>query len=898
MHAGLLAAAVASVGAYLAAGPSCRDYVLEDFSRTGHGWQARNHAVNGRQTKTGYAYDVKGHDPWFTGPAVDIPRPPQGATIARFTVETSPCPEGGFEMFWAGDGENFSPDRVKRLARAAAGRFVAELPVGAMRPGKVRIRIDSPAGRLCPYVEVRRLRLSYLTPRWRGRFAAPASFDLGAEPIEFCGDGWRLLHSRRRMGCFMVEAGGKVWAEGCPLDALVAEGVDGHPETPDMEKGTLDVRRDGDGVVATARFGDASGRAWSWTRRFDKVREGLRIRTRISCDRPADVLHLPWLTLFADRSSAGGKAQAMLHGVEYLADEPSSNEKEIRGPEANRIMPDSAKLCSPLMLLCDGNGWLAMRWREPAGREVAFSPVFDTPDRLFGTGGHLFALWSPAVGECRRESGFDIYAPVKGFTDGTCEATLTVGVGKTVASALERLFPFESLPPLPEIDVEKAVELLARGWLDSGIRDGVNVRHAVGFAKFTADLASDAPALMMYLASATKDKALAARLTSAADAMVAAFPANGALRCGYGRMVSHICRPVAPLVYGDPFAYSAGRRRHAKDVSAQLTDGIRKWHPPKDGHDYGETLGADHCNGYSAMSAASMMKAALWTGDESAIAAALSAARRLLEVYRDTVPRGAQPWEMPLHCPDIVASGRILAVAVDAYRLSGDERFLEAARYWAASGLSMVYLRDPGLGFCGSYATIGVLGATNWRSTNWIGRPVQWCGLVYAAAAADYAALLSGRGADYWRRIADGIAVSGLRQTYPVSCVFEQGLLPDSTVMATQERQYVPINPGTVEECLSGCIGKPYYSCVRAKKGAGVAPVLHVAGDVKVCTSGDGEMLHAEIDPWPQRSSKVFVARLSKPELVAINGADVPYEWRDGCLSVSVPGRKCSLRIR
>ena len=49
-----------------------------------------------------------------------------------------------------------------------------------------------------------------------------------------------------------------------------------------------------------------------------------------------------------------------------------------------------------------------------------------------------------------------------------------------------------------------------------------------------------------------------------------------------------------------------------------------------------------------------MMKAALWTGDESAIAAALSAARRLLEVYRDTVPRGAQPWEMPLHCPDIV----------------------------------------------------------------------------------------------------------------------------------------------------------------------------------------------------------------------------------------------------
>ena len=63
--------------------------------------------------------------------------------------------------------------------------------------------------------------------------------------------------------------------------------------------------------------------------------------------------------------------------------------------------------------------------------------------------------------------------------------------------------------------------------------------------------------------------------------------------------------------------------------------------------------------------------------------------------YEGTVPRGAQPWEMPLHTPDIIASGLMVRCCALGYRLKPDVRYLQAARYWAYTGLSMVYLVPP-----------------------------------------------------------------------------------------------------------------------------------------------------------------------------------------------------------
>ena len=65
----------------------------------------------------------------------------------------------------------------------------------------------------------------------------------------------------------------------------------------------------------------------------------------------------------------------------------------------------------------------------------------------------------------------------------------------------------------------------------------------------------------------------------------------------------------------------------------------------------------------------------------------------------------------------------------------------------------------------GPYATIPVLGATQWVAPNWMGLPVQWCGLVYADA------LYGLRMHDPygpWKKLADGITASGVRQTWPL----------------------------------------------------------------------------------------------------------------------------------
>ena len=58
----MLAALAASLGC--AAADPGRGGVQElvDFSRAGHGWRAANHVANGRQTATGYAFDVTGEE--------------------------------------------------------------------------------------------------------------------------------------------------------------------------------------------------------------------------------------------------------------------------------------------------------------------------------------------------------------------------------------------------------------------------------------------------------------------------------------------------------------------------------------------------------------------------------------------------------------------------------------------------------------------------------------------------------------------------------------------------------------------------------------------------------------------------------------------------------------------
>ena len=902
---------------------------LVDFSRGGHGWRAANHVANARQTETGYAFDVTAGDPWcVSGGFIAFPSA-ANATYVRIELETAPvATPTSFELFWRGEKEPFSALRSVRLEPVGGNpcsTFAAKLPAKALDlSAPIALRIDPP-GRsgTFAHVEYRRLRVEYMVPKWTPSFSTPPPLALGDDPFVLKGDGWELRHDRLRMGAFAFVANGKTWAEGCPDEPLVFQNAQGKPETLDWTRGSVRIScRDAVNnpqILEQAILKDPSGRVWRWARAFFSRDGKLEVLSHVMVDRPASVYHVPYLTLFVDRASGGHKRQALLPGVEYLADEPSSNEKEVRGPQANRLMPAAHKLCYPMMVLADESHWFAIDWSRsdqsfqppipnyhlptathhlPTSIYQLLTPVFDTPDRQFHSGGHLFALWGPGVGRAREESDTSLFAAVP-FTQGAVLVDVATGVGGDVTDALAARLPLAKLPPTPALDAAKSCDVLARGWLDSAIREGTGCRHALGH--WEPNQVSDAPALMLWLASATPDAKAAERLRTAAGEMIAALPEGSAERRGWGRSVSHVNRPAAPLVFGDPIAYAVSAGGTAKGIARQLADGRRIWHKPAGAkHDYGETLGADHCNGLTAMSASGMLGCALWTGDEVLIAEVLAVLDKFTETYGNDVPRGAQPWEMPLHTPDILASGHLVACYVRGYLLSGNPRYLERARYWARTGMAMVYFVDPPTDApnpIGRYATIGVIGATNWSVPNWIGLPVQWCGLVYSAALSDLADVeTDAASAALWRHLARGIAASGVDQSFLPSDGEKVGLLPDSFRLVEQVRRDPPINPGTVQENVSNFVGLPYYRVVRAVPDG--KTLVHVPGRVTPMKPKAGELARVEIAAWPKAPYKVFFSRVKRPSAVKVDGRDVPFRFYGNVMAVQMqPGAKPAVLV-
>ena len=864
-----------------------KEIVLGDFARRDSGWQAAHHAKDVETSAKGMSFTVTDNDPWLLGPKVAIPAAPEGAKKVCFTLTCAPTDCGAtWDVYHDLDGKGYA-ERKKFTLRARGcapyTQFAVEMPVKGFASVQGCFRIDPPA---LPGVRftIKSFVAEIVTPTWTYRPATPKELVLPPHAIVLEGDGWRLRHDPARMGAFRYASHGKT-VEGNPGEACVVASRGGRETTVlsvdwGMVKPT--VTRTSDGFALAAETRDAENRRWRMKRTFTRVEKGraLAIQTTFACDKTR-ALHVPYLTLFAERASNGHKHQAMLAGLEYLDDEPSSNTKEIRMAEANRLIPALHRICAPFAALTDTKAWLAAAWDMPRNRE--FSVVFDTPDRQYHSGGHLLAFWFPAVGDVRADSELDIYGAVD-YAGGSHTVVLRAGEGGTVADALAALVRRENLPPRDSFDTRAALTLLAHGWLDSALREGTKVRHAA-LPGFGLQQAFDAPALMRWLAvqiarRPNPDQALVKRLREVARAMFADVkPDEIGVRC-----VSHIQRPVAPLLAGNMDAWLAARAARLDVGAKALANGYRTWQKPAKGNDLGETLGAADCNGYTAMKLEQLLIDATWSGDESAIAAALAVLDKALARYRGTVPRGAQPWEMPLHTPDIIASGLMVRCCALGYLLKPDANYLNEARYWAYTGLSMVHLTPPPFNFpegtdpFGCYATCGVMGATHWDLVSWMGRPVQWCGLVYSAALYDYARQCPPEEAAFWRTIADGIVASGVHQTYPTSEPARQGLLPDSIYVESQTRNPAPINPGDVQENLSELLNSPYYAlrAFRAATKRNPSVLLHMAGDA-TDLAATGDSLVCRIAAWPETESRLVLTRIGSVSSVTLNGKPLAF---------------------
>lgn len=563
-------------------------------------------------------------------------------------------------------------------------------------------------------------------------------------------------------------------------------------------------------IVTHVHMTDSGSANWRLTRYFKPGPQEGTIVVEVEClvDQDRQVVHLPWLTLFPGLGTFGThKRQGVLAGLEYLSDEPSSSQADITTPEHIRRIPEAVKIAFPLMAVASNDRYIGLIW----GPSDMTAALFDSPDTIYGSEAHVMALTAPAIGSHRFENDFAAHTPVvlKANQPLRVRAVIIGGAGRTIIPAVQKYVQVKGIPVRPKVPggFDAALKLLAHGWLDSAINEGGRFRHAVWGTSFGAQPAADVPVYLDWLANHVTDTSLVERLERGRDMALAQLPSGSP----HLSTVSHVRTPAPALVLGGVERYVTARETEAQNLLKQFdTEGVKHYRAGE--VDYGKTHFTDHANGLAAVHVARILEAATLSADPGLIKQGLALLDKQTILYADTVPRGAQTWEIPLHTPDILASAYMVKSYTLGYIISGRSDYLEQARYWAWTGVPFVYLENPTSEKVGPYATIAVLGATNWRAPIWFGLPVQWCGLVYASALQSLSQYdVEGP----WRQIAEGITASGLQMVWPATDQKRQGLLPDFFHLHAQVSDGPAINPGTVQTHVPELMGKGRLYDVR-----------------------------------------------------------------------------------
>ena len=434
--------------------------------------------------------------------------------------------------------------------------------------------------------------------------------------------------------------------------------------------------------------------------------------------------------------AVGKMEQGLLSGVEYLGEgERSSSTRDIRTPEHVRFAPDLINVTMPLMAFVTDRARVSMTWDD-----MGMQPVFATPNFFDGTEDHRMSL-----------------------SGGSMEASIHVGPGREeggrLADAIREAVQEHGLPEPHDWprELEEQWELCLKAYRGPINGDG-GWGHCAG-ERWDRNYFADHVSYIWRLSGAVPD--------------VPRLVWGGA----------HIKNPASYFVTGRANEWLQTIRNRARGARrGQRPDGSFRYSGKyRDGH-FEDTAG-----GFCASRTLPLLEHAYYTGDGESLQAGL---KGLEYMKRFRTPRGAQTWELSLHTPDILASAYLVKCYVRGYELTGRKEYLELARRWAMSGLPFVYQWSDRPMML--YGTIPVFGATNWQ-ISWLGRPVQWCGQVYADALlmlAEYDDTLT------WRRVAKGIAVCGEEMQYPDGS--SVGCLPDSVMLKTGNRLPADINPGAI----------------------------------------------------------------------------------------------------
>lgn len=704
-------------------------------------------------------------------------------------------------------------------------------------------------------------------PAWP-KFAAPqlpnGALSVHSRDLE-------LRHSRGVLGEFTVQVAGAPFAIGQsrPMLGYLADGQLRWLDLNIASNRTTLVREARGSINVHFECRDAEGARWVIDQQFSpgSIPGAIDIQTAVKVDQERNVAFLPMLMLFPGAGSFGPeKGQGLLAGLEYLDNEPSSSEADVIGPASKRQVPDNLKLTFPLMVVQHDDRYMALTWQT----QPQICAVYDSPDRLFGSGGHVMGLLFPGSNGKNRQEGSLLPRFAETLAAGqvvTLHATLLGGRSGSIVAAVKQYVALRDLPapPDPGLDLQQYVSQAAGGWLDSKLREGNLFRHAIAGGNFPPGHAADAAVWMDWLAAETRAPALATRLKETAQSALAGIPPGELNVSGVG----HVRFPIGSLLYG----HVADTAAHAERAGLSLlgrfeADGSVKYQPREGGPDFSKTHFSREANGLTSRVVQDLLEAAAFSGDRKLIDAALERLRAMNK-FQNGVPRGAQTWECPLHTPDILASAQMVRAYTLGFELTGDPELLEQAKYWAWTGVPFVYLVNPTSQPVGLYGTIAVFGATQWKAPVWLGLPVQWCGLVYADSL--YRLGRHDPGGP-WQKLADGITASGIQQSWPSSNLENQGLLPDSFVLRSQHRNGPAINPATVQACAVRYYGQiPVYDFWSFPK-SGLR--VHAPGAIKNPREQSGS-IEFQIEPALNRAYFVLVNGLGAEPKLMLDGKPV-----------------------
>lgn len=819
----------------------------------------------------GMRLDIDGHDPYLHGPARDYPPDTPLWFIMRLRCDTA-----GTGSLFCYPATRYAVEQDRLLYYVPkAGQWVdVRVPLPALGPA-TRLRITPPGSSgQCTIARIAfQPRVIPAEPDWPK--PQTPQVDASSPAIASSSGTLVLRHAASHFGAFVVDAAAKPVASGNnrPLIGYTKGSQTRWLDIAQSARATV-VQEPG-AVRVSAEFTDPDGARWTIRQSFTRSPDpdALEVETRVAVGEDRDVLYLPLLAVLPGAGSFGVKQDhALFAGLEYLdAPDTSSSEADLVGPQSQRQVPDTARITFPLMVVQAEGRYVGLIW----DKQPDLCAVFDSPDRMFHSGGHLMGLLYPGSDGMNRAEGRLL--PYQGLTlaagkELVAQATLIGGPGESVIPAVQQYFRLRGLPPLPSPGVDKHsyVALAAGAWLDSDVSDGEGLFYHAFFPdnnRFQRHPAADAATWMIWLARATADPRLAARLDAAAAKALARVPPRD-----YDlATVSHV-RARTSLLFGHVEENVLRARQVAQNLLKTFQpDGSVHYRQAPDKPDYGKTHFAPDANGLTATAVCRLLENACFAGDRHLIGEGLRVLRALSK-FDNSTPRGAQTWECPLHSPDILASAYLVRAYTLGYELTGEKEFLDRAIAWAWTGVPFVYLADPVNEPVGRYATTPVLCATNWTAPNWIGLPVQWCGLVYSDALYrllrhDPANLV------IWKRLADGITVSGIQQSYAPSDTRQQGLLPDSFHLRNQLRHGPAINPGTLQASAVRLFGGPPLHDFRVFRSQGL--LVHAPAEISAPLEDNGKLTFT-VAGWSNLPYYVLISGFQTKPRVLINGQEPP----------------------